>query len=219
MRPTFILSLILSILLSACGQIKIIQKPIIFDKQRAELSLAYLKDRYGLEQESPNIVPKMVVVHYTVIPTWEKTFDAFNPVELPGSRVGIKSAGNLNVSSHFVVDRDGTIYRLLPDTVFARHVIGLNHCAIGIENVADGNELPLTKAQLKANKQIVKYLSQHHEIEYLIGHHEYKSFEGHELWLEKDEGYRTEKTDPGDEFMRKLRTSLKKLKLKGVPGE
>jgi len=58
---------------------------------------------------------------------------------------------------HYLIDRDGTIFQQLPDTVFARHVIGLNHCTIGVENVGGGKD-PLTKAQLKAKEQLIRYL-------------------------------------------------------------
>ncbi|NNJ38200.1 MAG: N-acetylmuramoyl-L-alanine amidase, partial [Flavobacteriaceae bacterium] len=54
-------------------------------------------------------------------------------------------------------------------------------------------------------------------IEYLIGHYEYPLFEGHELWLEKDAGYRTEKTDPGPDFMRKVRKATKRFNFKPIP--
>ena len=86
----------------------------------------------------------------------------------------------------------------MPETTMARHVIGLNHAAIGIENVGGTEAMPLTKAQIKSNIRLVKYLSKKYPIDYLIGHYEYANFEGHELWLEKDDGYRTEKTDPGE---------------------
>ena len=41
--------------------------------------------------------------------------------------------------------------------------------------------------------------------------------EGHELWLEKDESYRTQKIDPGKEFMQKVRKKTKNLNFKPVP--
>ena len=147
----------------------------------------------------------------------KRTFDAFNPTLLPGSRTGIQAASSLNVSSQYLIDRDGTIYQLLPDTVFARHVIGLNYCAIGIENVANGKDLPMTSEQLKANTQLIKQLAKRHNIEYVIGHHEYQKFIGHPLWKETDPDYLTKKSDPGDEFMAELRNNLDKLNLKGPP--
>jgi len=201
---------------SCVNQKQIIDKPITFDEERKMLTLQYLSDRYGLEQEEPTITPKMIVLHWTMIPTFEKSFETFDPPILP-SRPDIKAASALNVSSQFMVDRDGTIYQLLPETTMARHVIGLNHCAIGIENVGGTGDLPLTKKQLESNIWLVNYLSEKYNIEYLIGHYEYTLFEGHDLWLEKDEGYRTEKDDPGVEFMQKVRQATKKNNFKALP--
>ena len=193
---------------------KIIDRPIVYDSARKALSLQYLKERYGLTQTEPTIFPKMIVSHWTAIPTLEGSFNAFNSVTLK-SRKELIEASPLNVSIHFLVDRDGTIYRLMPENLMARHVIGLNWCALGIENVGDGNKFPLTEAQLEANIFIVKYLKKKYKtIEYLIGHYEYTTFQDTELWKETNPNYRTEKTDPGDEFMRKLRNGVRKLGLK-----
>ena len=195
---------------------KIIERPIIYDSTRKAFSLQYLQERHRLTLTEPTISPKIIVSHWTAIPTLEGSFNAFNPVLLPNVRKELKGASPLNVSIHFLVDRDGTIYRLMPENLMARHVIGLNWCALGIENVGDGNKFPLTEAQLKANIWLVKYLKKKYQsIEYLIGHHEYTSFQNTPLWKETDANYRTEKSDPGNEFMEKLRNGVKKLNLKG----
>jgi len=194
-----------------------VQKPIQFGDTRRQLSLQYLKDRYGIEQQRPTITPQMVVLHWTVIPTMQETFEAFDPEQLPGRRQDVVSAGALNVSSQYLVDRDGTIYQLLPETTMARHVIGLNHCAIGIENVGNGTDLPLTAEQLESNIKIIRYLHSKYDIDYLIGHHEYTDFDGHELWKETDSGYRTEKADPGPAFMKLIRSRVEDLGLMGTP--
>lgn len=212
---TLCLSLLL--LLSCSATKKIVSKPVIFDDTRTQLTLDYLKDRYGLQQNTPTITPKMIVLHWTAIPTLEKTFEAFNSPTLPDWRPDIKSVSGLNVSSQFVVDQDGTIYSLMPETTMARHVIGLNHCAIGVENVGGTKDTPLTKAQIKANIWLVKYLAKKYDIEYLIGHYEYTNFEGTDLWLEKDAGYRTEKTDPGEAFLNAVKEGTKELHLKYAP--
>ena len=205
--------------MAACKSSKIVEKPIHFEKDRIDLTLEYMHDRYGLESNSPKIDPKMIVLHWTAIPTLEGSFNAFKNAELPQSRKAISGASKLNVSSHFLVDRDGTIYRLMPETVMARHVIGLNHTAIGIENVGGTEDTPLTDAQLKSNIWLVNYLSDKYKIEYVIGHYEYMNFEGHELWLEKDAGYRTEKTDPGEDFMKKVRNATQDRNFKKVPSK
>ena len=203
--------------LSCTSDIKIVDKPIIFDEERKQMTLEYLSDRYGLAQKEPTITPKMIVLHWTVIPTFEESFEFFKNPILAGTRGDITSAGQLNVSSQFMVDRDGTIYRLLPETTMARHVIGLNHCAIGIENIGGTEDLPLTVAQLESNILLVKYLSKKYDIDYLIGHYEYTKFENHPLWLEKDDGYRTEKTDPGVDFMKKVREATLDFDFQPIP--
>jgi N-acetyl-anhydromuramyl-L-alanine amidase AmpD len=194
-----------------------VDKPIVFDEERELLTLEYLQERYSLEADSPKITPKMIVLHWTVIPTLQKSFEAFENATLPNWRPDIKTVSGLNVSSQFMVDRDGTIYRLLPETTMARHVIGLNHCAIGIENVGGDKGQPLTNAQLKSNNWLVRYLSNKYDIDYLIGHYEYTLFENHPLWLEKDSGYRTVKTDPGADFMEKVRKAVDDLNFKPLP--
>lgn len=215
-RNSFFVCLFLFILQGCETEFKIIDKPILFDEERKALTLQYLSDRYGLEQAEPTIDPKIIVLHWTVIPTFQESFETFSSATLP-SRPDIKAASTLNVSSQFMVDRDGTIYRLLPETTMARHVIGLNHCAIGIENVGGTEDLPLTEAQVESNIFLVNYLAEKYDIDYLIGHYEYTLFEGHELWLEKDDGYRTKKTDPSKGFMTKVRQATKKHNFKSVP--
>lgn len=217
MQRIYTFFLLLTVLASCSVQKAIVDKPIVFDAQRITLTKEYLQERYQLNPSSPNIVPKMIVLHWTAIPGFEKSFKAFENATLPNWRPQIAGVSGLNVSSHFLVDRDGTIYRLMPETTMARHVIGLNHCAIGVENVGGTKETPLTRKQLKANIWLVEYLTQKYDIEYLIGHHEYTQFEGHPLWLEVDEGYRTKKTDPGPEFMDKVRRASKKFNFKPVP--
>ena len=204
--------------LGACStQKEIVDIPIIFDEQRVELTKEYLFNRYKLEQDTPEITPKMVVLHWTAIPSLKKSFEAFNRSTLPNWRPDLVNVSGLNVSSHFLVDQDGTIYRLMTETTMARHTIGLNHCAIGIENVGGTEGLPLTKKQLRSNIYLVNYLASKYDIDYVIGHQEYTLFEGHPLWLEVDDGYRTEKTDPGMDFVEKVRNATKKFNFKPVP--
>jgi len=205
------------LLILGCGSKKIIDKPIVFNAEREQLSLQYIKDRYLLERDTSIIDPKIIVLHWTAIPTLEASFNAFNNPKLPNSREEIRGAGSLNVSAHFLIDRDGKIYRLMPETLMGRHVIGLNYSAIGVENVGGTNTTPLTADQLKANIWLVKYLKSKYDIQYLIGHYEYTNFENHELWLEQDENYRTQKTDPGVEFMAEVREATKNLNFKQVP--
>ena len=214
-----LLTSIIFLILNGCdNQIQIIDKPIIFNQERINLTKEYLKERYNLERDTILITPKIIVLHWTVIPTMEKTFEAFNSPYLPSWRPGLENVSGLNVSSQFLVDQDGTIYRLMPEIYMARHVIGLNHASIGIENVGGNDTLPLTNMQVEANIKLVKYLkNKFPTIDYLIGHYEYTNFEGHELWLEVDDNYRTEKVDPGEKFMNTVRKGVKDLNFRKLP--
>ena len=210
------LGLLLTPFITFAQEIKIVDKPITYDSTRIKLSLQYLKERHNISQATVKIEPLMVVLHWTAAKTMLSTFNAFNRPTLDADRVAIAGASNLNVSSQFLIDRDGTIYRLMPETSFARHVIGLNYCAIGVENVGSA-DFPLTEAQLLANEQLVRYLSKKYNIQYLIGHYEYTLFKNSPLWKETNPNYQTGKNDPGVDFMQKIRTKLKDLKLSGPP--
>ena len=213
-----LISFIGLLFLNSCAiSVPIVDKPIVFKQKRVKLTQDYLENRYGMSQDNILIKPQMIVVHWTAIPTLEKSFEAFYNESLPNWRPELVNQSALNVSAQFLVDQDGTIYRLMPENHMARHVIGLNHAAIGIENVGGTIETPLTKAQLKSNIKLIKYLKTKHSINYLIGHYEYTLFENHPLWKEVDSGYRTEKTDPGIAFMAKIRRATSKLKFKTNP--
>ena len=195
---------------------KIINKPINYSGERIRLSLEYLKEHHGLTQKSPTIVPKMIVLHYTAGGTVESNFKYFNKTHLESARNTLKKQSTLNVSSQYIVDRDGTIYQLMEPNMFARHTIGLNYCAIGIENIGGKNQ-PLTEKQVAANAQLVRQLTQKYKIEYLIGHSEYGVFRNSKLWKESDPKYFTGKEDPGKDFMNKVRQQVADLKLKDKP--
>jgi len=196
--------------------LKIVQKPVIYNEKRTQLSLLYLKQRHGLDQKLPVIRPKMIVLHFTGSGTLNSNFNYFNKEEIENARSVNKNQSSLNVSAHYLVDRDGTVYQLIPDTLFARHIIGLNYMAIGVENIG-GPDAPLTDAQVKANAAVVKYLCSRHKIDYLIGHSEYAIFRNTALWKETNSGYYTGKVDPGKDFMQKVRALVPELKLKSKP--
>lgn len=192
--------------------IEIKQLPIEFTQNRIELTKQYIKKSYGLDVENINIVPKMIVIHHTASDDFKESYDRFYPEVLLSDRKDIKKGGDVNVSAQFLVDSNGTIYSLMPETYMARHVIGLNFSSIGIENVG-GDKKALTPEQLKANIELVKYLKEKYKtIEYLIGHYEYRKFERHPLFLERDTTYRTIKHDPDVNFMESIKANFPDLK-------
>jgi beta-N-acetylhexosaminidase len=200
--------------------LKIIDKPIDFGPDRIAMTKEYIKSHYGMQVDNIEITPKIILLHWTAEMDFDKSFKRLQPEKLLSDRKDIVKASALNVSSQFLVARDGTIYRLMPENWMARHVIGLNYSSIGIENVGGkGNKIDdLTPAQRQANIDLVFYLkSKYPSIEYLVGHHEYKQMESTSLWLEKDKGYRTVKSDPGEKFMTDIRNGVKCLDLKAPP--
>ena len=201
-------------------ELKIIDKPIAFGPERIAMTKEYIKSHYGKTVNDITIEPKIILLHWTAEMSLDKSFKRLQPQKLLTDRKDIAKASLLNVSSQFLVARDGTIYRLMPENWMARHVIGLNYSSIGIENVGGkGNKKDdLTFAQVQSNVALVEYLkAKYPTIEYLVGHHEYRQMEKTSLWLEKDKGYRTVKNDPGDAFMVKVHSKTKYLGLKRAP--
>ena len=208
--------LTLNFSLAQQSELKIVNKPINYSEERIRLSLEYLKDHHGLIQKTPTIVPKIIVLHYTAGGTVESNHQYFNKTHLESTRNTLKKQSTLNVSSQYIVDRDGTIYQLMEPNIFARHTIGLNYCAIGVENIGSKKQ-PLTEKQIEANAELVRYLTKKYKIEYLIGHSEYGIFRNSKLWKESDPNYFTGKEDPGKDFMTKVRKQIADLHLKDKP--
>jgi len=186
----------------ASAEVPYIDNFILWTTYRDELIDDYTLRHYGKIYRE--ITPQAVVVHWTAFGTLESNWKFFYAEEMPDDE------GKLNVASQFIVDRDGTIWRLMPETNFARHIIGYNHCAIGIENVGgyDGQE-DLTVAQLAANVRLIKYLhAQYPTIKYVFGHYQQDAARASGLYIENVADYYAIKTDPGKIFMRELRRQL-----------
>jgi hypothetical protein len=197
--------------------VRIIQTPIDFGPERVKLTIAYRRQHQDPKAASVEIKPQMIIVHWTGINSFASTWSYFNRVRAESARPELAAAGEVNVSAQFLVDRDGTIYQLMPENWMARHCIGLNHVAIGIENVGDGSKFPLTEAQVDSDAALVRYLAGKYPITHLIGHMEYRRMEGTPFFLELDPKYRNSKPDPGAGFMSKVRSQVRDLKLQGAP--
>ncbi len=177
-------------------------KFITWTAHRDELIDEYTLKHYGMICRE--IVPQAVVVHWTAFGTLESVWKYFDAEEMPDDE------GRLNVASQFIVDRDGTIWRLMPENKLARHAIGYNHCAIGIENVGGyGGREDLTEAQLAANVRLIRWLHEKYPtIKYIFGHYQQGKARASGLFIENVPNYYAIKTDPGKKFMRGLRTQL-----------
>jgi N-acetyl-anhydromuramyl-L-alanine amidase AmpD len=203
-------------------------RPLPNETQRQALTreylAAHLPEGHAHAPDAVEMVPRAIVLHWTGSGSAKGAWNTFAPATL-GGRPELVGAGALNVSSQFIVAQDGVCWRLLPDTRISRHVIGLNHCAIGVENAADGplggaSRAALTPAQVERNIALVRLLvGRHPSIRWLLGHHEYRRMEGTPLFAERDAAYRTSKRDPGDAFMAAVRRGVADLKLQAPPSQ
>lgn len=204
----FLLILVAQVFLSnlACAAPEIIDKPILWTANRERLIREYTMAHYGFSKTT--IEPQAVVVHWTAVGTFDSTYKYFYAETMDD--------GTLNVASHFLIDRDGKIYRLTSETALNRHAIGYNWCAIGIENVGGVNGAEdLTVAQLQANVELIKYLHEKYSaIQYVFGHYQQNAAKASGLFIELVPDYYAEKIDPGKLFMKFLRDELKGAGLK-----
>lgn len=217
MRLPAALLLLLLAAPAARAEPDIVDRPISWTSEREALTVAYRRAHQDPAAADSRIEPRMIVLHHTGGSSWKATWRYFDRTRLERGREKLRKGGEVNVSAHFLVDRDGTIYRLLPETTMARHCIGLNHLAIGIENVGDGARWPLTAAQVVANAALVRHLAGRHPITHLIGHSESNAMRRHPYWRERDAAYRNSKSDPGRGFLRRVRTRVADLALAGPP--
>ncbi|MBL9101942.1 MAG: N-acetylmuramoyl-L-alanine amidase [Myxococcales bacterium] len=196
----------------------IVDRPIRYDEARIRRTIAYRQRHQDPAISDTTIDPKLIVLHHTGGTSLDATWRYFDRPTVEKSRKVIAGAGDLNVSAHFLVGQDGAVVRLMPETQMARHCVGLNHLAIGVENVGDPKRAPLTQAQVDADIALVRDLKRRFPgITHLIGHHEYLALEGHAYFRELDPDYRTRKGDPGPAFMARVRAGLVDLGLEGPP--
>jgi len=186
---------------------KIVDRPIPWSDSREKLLREYLEMHTG-DGSTEIRHPAAVVVHWTETPTADAAYEIFAAPKLRG-RPSLSSAGNANVGCQFLIDRDGTIFQLMPETRIARHTVGMNRAALCIENVGGPLRL-LTSAQLKSNSLLIRSLvSRYPSIESVLGHAEYRSFERTYLFSETDPNYRSDRVDePGADFLRRLRADF-----------
>lgn len=202
---------------AALLQPEIIDWPVIWNAERKRLALLYFERHKGWAPgQDPDralqMVPRAVVQHWTAGPTARSAYNTFRAPRQQRRRDRSESNA-VNLCSHFVVDRDGTIYRLMPEDRMGRHAIGLNHLAIGVENVGDGRRWPMTRAQVQANARLVRWLSAAYPITHLVAHAEVNWMEGHPYFVETDPKFRSKRGDPDAAYMAALRAELADLGL------
>jgi len=149
-----------------------LSKPIPFDRKRRADMADYAQRHYGIHDFRLRD-PHVIVEHYTVTSSFQPVFDYFSRNE-PDPELGELPG----VCSHFVIDRDGTIYRLVPTSIMCRHTVGLNWTAIGIEHVGRSDaDVIGNRRQLAASLRLTRALQGRYGIRTrdVIGHNENRS--------------------------------------------
>ena len=147
---------------------KIVSKPIPYGAERKGEMAAYAKRHYGFS--SWRLHPRVVVQHYTASDSFSSAYNTF-AADVPDSELHELPG----VCAHFIIDKDGTIYQLVPLNVMCRHTVGLNPVAVGIEHVgtSDGEILGNAR-QMSASLRLTLWLMERYKIDLrdVIGHNE-----------------------------------------------
>jgi beta-N-acetylhexosaminidase len=147
----------------------IVQKPIPFDAARRAETAAYARRHYGIDTwrlRSPHVI----VEHYTATTSFGSAWSTF-AADTPDPELGERPG----TCAHFVIDRDGTIYQLVPLGEICRHTVGLNWTAIGVEHVGTSDRSILgNPRQLNASLRLTLWLMSRYHISLpnVIGHAE-----------------------------------------------
>ncbi len=114
--------------------------------------------------------PHVIVIHYTETPDLQSTYNTF-----ASDRPDLEFHELPNTCAHFVIDKDGGIYQLVPLDIMCRHTVGLNWTAIGIEHVGYSDQEVLGDShQMAASLRLVRWLRCrfHIAVQNVIGHNE-----------------------------------------------
>ncbi len=147
----------------------VIQRPIPFPTRRKREMRAYARRHYGIDDFRLR-APKVIVEHFTATDTFAPAFETFAR-DVPDVELHELPA----TCAHYVIDRDGTIYQLVPTRLMCRHTVGLNYTAIGIEHVGRSDAGLLgDRRQLRASLRLTRYLQATYGIATrdVIGHSE-----------------------------------------------
>ena len=147
----------------------IVWKPIPFGPKRRAETAAYARRHYGIATWRLTR-PRVIVEHYTASESFSSTYNYFY-----GDTPDVELGEYPGVCSHFVIDKDGTMYQLVPLTTMCRHTVGLNYTAIGIEHVGTSDAAILgNPRQLDASLRLSAWLMARYGIQLrnVIGHAE-----------------------------------------------
>ncbi|MBP1677983.1 MAG: N-acetylmuramyl-L-alanine amidase, negative regulator of AmpC, AmpD [Bacteroidetes bacterium] len=127
------------------------------------------KVNFGYATGSPSRVINAVIVHST----FNNSGGDFYDIDLV-----VRQFSRYGVSAHYVIGRDGVIYRLVDEKDVAYHAgksalpdgrTAVNSCSVGIELMTSFDEGP-TEAQIKSLTSLVNDIKKRHKIQFVLRH-------------------------------------------------
>lgn len=138
---------------SAVAKPRIHKKLIPYPKHRRREMAAYSRRHYGRYKWRLRH-PKLIVIHYAEAGSISAIYNTFRPDNPDGEFHQLP-----NVCSHYAVSAKGAVFKFVKPTIRCRHVVGLNHVAIGIEHVGFSDQDILgRRAQLNGSLRFVHWL-------------------------------------------------------------
>jgi N-acetylmuramoyl-L-alanine amidase len=160
---------LLAVALAVALRPAIVQRPIPFGAERRAETAAYAKRHYGIDTWRLR-TPHVIVEHYTATTSFSSAWNTF-----ASDAADAELGETPGTCAHFIVDRDGTIYQLVPLSTICRHTVGLNWTAVGIEHVGTSDRSILDNPrQLHASLALTLWLMTrfHISLPNVIGHSE-----------------------------------------------
>ena len=164
---------------------------------RTTLPMAQMLADFGVEKSEGKREVDTVVVHTA----YSLEGEAYNPQNL------YNVFKRYNVSPHYMIDRNGTIYRMADENDLAHHAgkskmadgrEGVNRFSIGVELINSTIDLP-TNAQYDSLSKLIIDIKTRHNIRYVVGHSDIAPDRKSDPWnfdfnklltlLEKQTGY------------------------------
>ena len=182
---------------------------IPFGEDRKHQMGRYSKRHYGVWRWRLTS-PDVLVLHFTGGSSYSSARNHFasntpNRGELPG------------VCAHFVVDKDGTIYKVVRTKIRCRHAIGLNYTSVGIEMVQETGEgarwadrqILRRRPQIRAALKLARFLKLKYSIRMrnIIGH----AMVNESPYFKDLQGWRSDHTDWLKPDVREFRRRLERM--------
>lgn len=149
----------------------IIPKTTAADEKKNALTIVDKLVSFGFSVPSKNRTIDTIVIH--------SSYDLIGSEEYSVSGT-IKEYEGYGVSPHYLIDRQGTIYRLVDDANIAYHAgesqmpdgrTGVNAFSIGVE-ILNTEQDHYTDKQYQSTKDLIVYLKERHPIKFVVGHND-----------------------------------------------